>query len=438
MTEGPPPAETPAPGPGPVPLPLPLPSDTARVRRETQDDVTSALRAPFLRPLLRLPLKKVAIWAGFLFALWLLRGFFGIILLTFVLSYIASSIVARLSSRFSTRKVPVVLVFGGLVGAIVGMGFASVPALKRNLEKANQVLGRTAQQFEASRKEGRDPRQLIDERVEEFLADNPRLKQVWAYVGPHGLGMDEGLKDALAPESLKGHVLPLVQSLIKGIWVGVVTVLMSLLFSFMIVWDAPRLTQGVERLKHTRLGEVWIEVAPSIATFGRLLGKAFEAQSAIACLNTFLTAIGMWALGIPGSAIGFLSIIVFVCSFVPIVGVWVSTLPICVVAAQAGGLPMVVGSVVMVVIVHIVEAYVLNPRIYGAHLKLHPVVVLMVLFMGEQMLGLWGLVLGVPLATYVWRHLILGEAEYVYPPALRPGPAPHPVAVAVAPEGGEG
>ena len=47
----------------------------------------------------------------------------------------------------------------------------------------------------------------------------------------------------------------------------------------------------------------------------------------------------------------------------------------------------------MVTGVHFVEAYGLNPAIYSAHLKLHPLLVLTVLVVAEHSLGVWGLLL---------------------------------------------
>lgn len=49
-------------------------------------------------------------------------------------------------------------------------------------------------------------------------------------------------------------------------------------------------------------------------------------QARIAAANTALTALGMWAMAIPG--IGLLSLFVFICSFIPIAGVFFSTVPI--------------------------------------------------------------------------------------------------------------
>ena len=49
--------------------------------------------------------------------------------------------------------------------------------------------------------------------------------------------------------------------------------------------------------------------------------------------------------------------------------------------------------VVMVTLIHFIEAYGLNPAIYSAHLKLHPLLVLTVLVVAEHSLGVWGLLL---------------------------------------------
>ena len=49
--------------------------------------------------------------------------------------------------------------------------------------------------------------------------------------------------------------------------------------------------------------------------------------------------------------------------------------------------------VLLVAGIHFIEAYALNPAIYSAHLKLHPLLVLSVLVIAEHSLGVWGLLL---------------------------------------------
>lgn len=60
----------------------------------------------------------------------------------------------------------------------------------------------------------------------------------------------------------------------------------------------------------------------------------------------------------------------------------------------------------MVTGVHFVEAYGLNPAIYSAHLKLHPLLVLTVLVVAEHSLGVWGLLLAVPLTVFALDYCI--------------------------------
>lgn len=58
-------------------------------------------------------------------------------------------------------------------------------------------------------------------------------------------------------------------------------------------------------------------------------------QAQIAMANTALTTLGMWILQIPG--IGLLGLFVFICSFIPIAGVFISTVPIAFVALTEYG-----------------------------------------------------------------------------------------------------
>ena len=63
--------------------------------------------------------------------------------------------------------------------------------------------------------------------------------------------------------------------------------------------------------------------------------KALHVQARIAMVNTALTAAGMWALAIPG--MGLLSLFVFICSFIPIAGCFISTIPVAFVALTEYG-----------------------------------------------------------------------------------------------------
>jgi predicted PurR-regulated permease PerM len=186
--------------------------------------------------------------------------------------------------------------------------------------------------------------------------------------------------------------------------------LLSLLFSFLIVLDLPDLTQGLRRLRESRVAFIYEEVGHSIAEFARVLGRALSAQFYIATLNTILTALGISILGIGGSA-AFLSVVVFFCSFIPVAGVFISSFPICLLAFQQGGIGLMFGAALLIWIIHLIEAYILNPKIYGHALRVNPVLVLIILTLGGKLFGVWGLVLGLPVCTYIFGRAIWSDGD---------------------------
>lgn len=52
----------------------------------------------------------------------------------------------------------------------------------------------------------------------------------------------------------------------------------SMVLSFMVVWDLPMIANGVKSLETSRLAPIYAEVAPSLMVFGELFGRALQAQ----------------------------------------------------------------------------------------------------------------------------------------------------------------
>src|SRR5690606_23954446 len=105
-------------------------------------------------------------------------------------------------------------------------------------------------------------------------------------------------------------------AVINMLYHATATTLIALLFSFLILVDLKRIKRGITQLKTSRIGDFYDEAAQPIVRFGVLVGRAIEAQAWIATLNTALTLLGLLLLGIP--LVAMLSVIVFVCSFIPV------------------------------------------------------------------------------------------------------------------------
>jgi predicted PurR-regulated permease PerM len=74
--------------------------------------------------------------------------------------------------------------------------------------------------------------------------------------------------------------------------------------------------------------------------------------------------------------------------------------------------------------IHQIEANLLNPKIIGVAAKIHPVLVVLALIIGEHFFGLWGALLGVPalsIAQSIFQHFRFESMPDAPPDSMVPG-----------------
>jgi predicted PurR-regulated permease PerM len=349
---------------------------------------------------------RILVWGGVFAVVFILRSFFLLLFLTFVFGYIQNRGVNRLQGLIPNRPLRVVLVASIFLGVLITVGVLLVPRAKdqtvlfvtqlpQYVERLDQELGALGERYP-----------MIANAIPELGA-----------FADHSAPGDGKSRVAALVQQIFGmgdppdgqHKVNQLLDLVRGVGGRIAAIasafLLALLFSFLIVLDLPRLSASVCSLENSKLGFVYREVAGSIRDFAMVLGKALEAQFVIALVNATLTAIGVSLLGL-GSSMAFLTVIVFLCSFIPVLGVFISSVPICLIALQDSGLTTMMLGIVMITVIHLLEGYVLNPRIYGSYMRINPVIVLVILTVGAKLFHIWGLVLGVPICTYIFGHVI--------------------------------
>lgn len=378
--------------------------------------------------------RRVVIWVILFALLWLMRDFFGLVFLSFVLAFIAAPLAdfgrRRLRLPHWVALAIVYLLFLILLGSFVrfvapSVGYeinrmiGNLPATEQRLiEAKNRLVERypTLRQPLTGYLRSALPDDLVLATDRKLSEVRERLELTEEQVAAAGSTIPSGRlaeyfnrRDQLYLNALVTELFERLReyapAVVNMLYRTTVTTLLALLFSFLILIDLDRIKRGIARLRNSRVGDFYEEAAPPVVRFGVLVGRAIEAQAWIACVNTVLTLIGLLVLGIP--LVAMLSLIVFACSFIPVLGVFISTTPIVLVALNAGGLSLSVSAVVLIIIIHAIEAYGLNPIIYGRHLKLNPVLTLVILYVGYHGFGLWGMLLGVPVARY-FIHDVLG------------------------------
>lgn len=106
--------------------------------------------------------------------------------------------------------------------------------------------------------------------------------------------------------------------------------------------------------------------------------------------------VGLWLLGVPYSPV--LGLVAGVFELIPVIGPWLGAIPgILVVLAVAP--EKFIWVALLYLGVQLVENSLLVPRIQSESLNLHPVMVLAALIVGSEVAGLWGVILGPPLAA---------------------------------------
>jgi predicted PurR-regulated permease PerM len=383
--------------------------------------------------------RRILIWVILIALLWLLRDFFGLILITFVLAFVATPLTRTTQARLklpyraslSVVYIIFLLVLAGFVRYVTPSVIGEANIFLNNVSQVQQKLIELGRDI-GSKYPGIERslhgymRSVLEE--EAIMRVDVQLDLFQAQINlsdmeqnQYSLNMENteeaqtklrlyNDKEAeLLISSLTAYQADKVREqlprMINYLYQGTATILLALLFSFLIQFDGARLGEQMKSLDDSRLRHFYQEAAQPVIRFAYVVGRAIQAQAMIACVNTLLTMIGLIVLDIP--SVTLLSLIVFVCSFIPVLGVFISTTPMVLVALNAHGLVLAVAVVAMIVIIHAVEAYVLNPMIYGKHLNLNPVLVLIILLIAYHGFGLWGMMLGVPVAHY-FIHDVFG------------------------------
>ncbi|MBJ8056355.1 AI-2E family transporter, partial [Bacillus cereus] len=100
----------------------------------------------------------------------------------------------------------------------------------------------------------------------------------------------------------------------------------------------------------------------------RTFGKVLEAQFIIATVNCVLTTIALGIMGFP-QLFG-LAVMVCLLGLIPVAGVVISLVPLSIIAYTLGGGMYVLYIVLVIVIIHAIEAYFLNPKLMSAKTEL--------------------------------------------------------------------
>jgi len=133
----------------------------------------------------------------------------------------------------------------------------------------------------------------------------------------------------------------------------------------------------------------------------------------VSASNGLLASIALWLLQVPLALP--LGLLVFIGTFIPLIGSPIAMAIATVVALAARGPIIALVSMGLIVLIGQFEGNVLQPLVMGKQVSLHPVVVAVVVAAGTILAGVVGAIVAVPIVAVVWAvysRLRTREEEY--------------------------
>lgn len=191
----------------------------------------------------------------------------------------------------------------------------------------------------------------------------------------------------------------IVKSSISGIQSTITILLYIILFPilvFFFLFDRKNIIDGMLKVipgKREMFSNVWTEMDIQLSNYVR--GKTIEIF-----IVGIIAAIIFSSLGLKYSAL--LSVLVGLSVIIPYVGAFLVTIPVVIVGLLQFGLGtqfyLLVG---LYLLLQALDGNLLVPLIFSETVKLHPVVIILAVFIFGSMFGFWGVFFSIPIATFI-------------------------------------
>ncbi|ASA25234.1 AI-2E family transporter [Paenibacillus donghaensis] len=320
----------------------------------------------FKRYFANLTVRRFLILALVALLLYSIRDMLNLVLLTFLIAYVMNSFQVLLSKRIGkyvkvNSKVIIVILYVALLALIISSLVQYLPKVYLQIKQLVFFLSNLTED------------DIPKNEIVQYLFSMVKDLNYQSYLNQ---GLEYGLKISNWGTSFA----------------------LATILSFVFILEKNRIVSFTSRLRDSKISWFYVELEYFGRKFIASFGKVIEAQILIALFNTFFTVIGLWFLNFPYLIA--LSIMIFMLSLIPVVGFVISLIPLCIIGYNQGGLMMVVYVLVMIAVLHVIEGYLLNPKLMSSKMNLPMFYTFIVLLFSEHYLGVWGLILGIPIFVF--------------------------------------
>ncbi len=195
--------------------------------------------------------------------------------------------------------------------------------------------------------------------------------------------------------SLVPQLTGIVVSGVTGALGALIDAVIAIVLAFWFLKDGSGLRRGFVALFPTRVAR---ELDFGLDAFAVVVGGYVRAQLFLAIVVGAMAGVGTALLGVPFPLVVALAAGTF--ELIPLVGPFVGG-GVALLLALTKSPTLAIFTVILFLGIHVVEGYLLVPRIQARFLQLHPVLTLLALFAGVDAAGFLGALVAVPATSYL-------------------------------------
>lgn len=332
-------------------------------------------------------LRRAVVLAFIIILLYLMRSMMNMILFTFIFTFLIVKAI-RLVQRYMPKTPVWLIVVVIYLLIIVGLYFAITKYLPILVTQLGKMVNSLIEFYQHNQG-------WLMKYIHHYVSDKTLINQTRQW-------------------------LEVAISTLTSVGTMTVTVFMSMILSFFYTIELDQLENFSRLFLTSKLDWLFKDIYYFGKVFVNSFGVVIEAQFFIALCNTVITTVCLMLMKMP--QIVALALMIFLLSLIPVAGVIISLVPLCLVGYSVGGIRDVVYILVMVACIHMLEAYVLNPKFMASRTELPIFYTFVILLVAEHLFGGWGLIVGVPVFTFFIDVLGVDRQQLAKKPKKRLAP----------------
>ncbi|MCO8287542.1 AI-2E family transporter [Tetragenococcus halophilus] len=318
------------------------------------------------------------------------------IIIALLLYYLFNPAIDFMERHKIKRVWGIVILFASVVLLLAGGIVLVIPLLESQISNLTETFPLFINNFIDS------TQAFVDDFSGNEIADNV-ISQVKGFVDNFSADIGNYVSEGLTRFS----------SVVTSITSVVMTIVIAPIILFFLLKDAKKFTNGVLAVTPPKWRADLIRVATEINV---KVGSYIKGQLVIAVANGVMIFIGFTIIGLDYS--GILGLAGGILSLVPYIGPTLTFIPAFVIALLTSWTEVFLLIVVWIV-VQFVEGNFVEPNIMGRQLNIHPLTIIIILLIMGDLLGLFGLVFGVPIyailrviVNYIFQKFKLRYNKY--------------------------